>query len=444
LGLVNDRRDGVPRRGFRLGKLGLSLTGSYLAYQVQNLVLNDHQKRQRKEEFNRRASQKINEELGALKGPIMKLGQILSMQTQVLPPEAIHELAHLQMRAPAMHPTLARAQFKASIGKYPEEVFRKFSPEPIAAASLGQVHRALTRRGEPVAVKIQYPGISRAIANDFVLLRSATLPVRLSGYAPKAVIDEIQRGFTEETDYLKEARNIEFFRQALQSFEYLTIPKVYRDLTTDRVLTMSFLEGSIVGEFLKQRPPQALLDRIGSRLFELFHYQIQCVKVLHADHQPGNFLFCADGGIGLVDFGCVKRLTIDFADLTHCCVNRTWREGPTQAAHLCQLIWGPETAFERAGRLLDGLEKFVDLLFPGRGGGDTLVDFRRPDLLKAMMRCYSQAVKNRLTNPEFVFVSRTELGLCSLLHQLRARINTCEIWERTHQRAACLHCAVTR
>jgi hypothetical protein len=85
--------------------------------------------------------------------------------------------------------------------------------------------------------------------------------------------------------------------------------------------------------------------------------------------------------------------------------------------------------------MLEGMERFVDLLFPDRGKGERLVDFGRPDTLKAMMRCYGQAVKHRLTNPEFVFVSRVELGLCNLLHQLKARVNTRKIWERVHKQA---------
>ena len=182
----------------------------------------------------------------------MKLGQILSMQSQSLPDEALQELAQLQMRAPSMHPSLARAQFKATLGKYPDEMFREFDPEPLAAASLGQVHRAVTRQGEKVAVKIQYPAIRSAIENDFILLRSATLPSQLTGHTPTALLDEVQRGFLEETDYLHEADNLEFFRKQLSGLAYLTIPRVFREFTTDRVLTMSYIEGVTVSDFLRR------------------------------------------------------------------------------------------------------------------------------------------------------------------------------------------------
>jgi hypothetical protein len=433
--MVNERHYSAARRGVRLGKLGLKLTGSYLGYQMQNLFLSEESKGRRRQDFNQQTSRRISKELGELKGPVMKLGQILSMQTQMLPPEAIKELANLQMQAPGMHPTLARAQFKASIGKYPEEVFRDFAPEPFAAASLGQVHEAVTKRGERVAVKIQYPGIGQAIENDFKLLRSATFAGRLTGHAPPALLDEVQRGFAEETDYLKEAKNLDFFREALGCFDFLSVPKAHLALTTEKVLTMSFLKGESVGDFLKKKPTQNVLDQIGSRLVELYHFQIQCLGILHADHQPGNYLFQEDGRIGLVDFGCVKRLAIDFADLSECCVNRSWSQGRQQAAHVCQLIWGPDVIIDRAFRMLDGLQGLVDILFPEPKTGNLVVDFSNPNLLQTIIGCYGRALKHKLTNPEFAFVSRAELGLCSLLHQLGARVNTRVIWKRVHDQA---------
>jgi predicted unusual protein kinase regulating ubiquinone biosynthesis (AarF/ABC1/UbiB family) len=441
---VKSRGSSISARGFRLGKLGLSLTSSYLGYQLQNLFLEDDARAQRRQNFDRKTSHRISKELAELKGPVMKLGQILSMQSHLLSPEAIHELATLQMQAPGMHPTLARVQFKASVGKYPEEVFRDFSPEPFAAASLGQVHMATTTRGEKVAVKIQYPGIVRAIENDFKLLRSITLPGRVTGHLPRDILDEVQRGFSEETDYLKEASNLQSFRKALARFSYLSIPRVHYNLTTDKVLTMSFIEGESAGDFLKHKPSQKMLDLIGSRLFELYHYQIQRLGVLHADHQPGNYLFQSDGQVGLVDFGCVKRLSIDFADLSYCCVHRAWSRGPKEAAHICRLIWGWDVKIEKATTMLDSMQTLVDMLFPEPKQQPPLVDFGKPDLLNTLTRCYARALKNKLTNSEFAFVSRTELGLCGLLHQLGSKVNTREIWSRVHDLTTRGHCAVIR
>ena len=198
------------RRGLRLGKLGLSLTGSYLGYQAQNLFFGEDRQAERKRNFQQRASRRVREELQSLKGAVMKLGQLLSLQTHALPEDAIRELANLQMRAPGMHPALARAQFKSSCGHYPEEVFREFELEPFAAASLGQVHRAVTRNGEKVAVKIQYPAIRAAIENDFKVLRSASLPGRLTGHAPMAVLDEVQRAFWKKPIICTRAKTSSF------------------------------------------------------------------------------------------------------------------------------------------------------------------------------------------------------------------------------------------
>ena len=138
--------------------------GSYLGYQIQNIFLGETERPRRKAHFHKKASRQLREELGALKGPVMKIGQLLSMQSGTLSQEALLELANLQMQAPGMHASLTRVQFKSALGKYPEEMFREFDLEPFAAASLGQVHRAVTFKGEKMAVKIQYPAIRSAIS----------------------------------------------------------------------------------------------------------------------------------------------------------------------------------------------------------------------------------------------------------------------------------------
>ena len=312
-------------RGLRIGRLGLSLTGSYLGYQFQNLFLKERERPEKRMAFQKNAARQIRKELESLKGPVMKLGQILSMQSHILPEEVMSELANLQMRAPAMHPTLARAQFKASLGKFPEEVFREFTPEPFAAASLGQVHRAVTKAGEEIAVKIQYPAIRTAIEQDFKLLRSASFPARLTGHATEAMISEVERGMLQETDYVNEGRNIDAFRERLKCLSHVRVPRVHWDLSTDRVLCMSFVPGEPLPDFLaRNKPSQEVRNRIGVRLLELFNLQLHRMDQIHADPHPGNYLIDSDGTIGLVDFGCVKKFSREFIELMHAFEERAW------------------------------------------------------------------------------------------------------------------------
>jgi len=339
--VVNPKTNsGTLTRGFRLGKLGFQLAGSYLGYQAQNLFLGEAERPQRQARFQRQASRRMSEQLGQLKGPAMKLGQMASMASGALRPEALEELASLQMRAPGMHASLARAQFKSVMGKYPEELFREFDPEPFAAASLGQVHRGITQSGDLVAIKIQYPAIRSAIENDFKLFRPLTLPGRITGHLPAALLAEVERGILEECDYLQEAQNLEFFRKELRGFTYLSVPRVYHELSGDRVLTMSFTEGAPLRNFLLEKPSTAIRQLVGERLVEMYYTQLHGVKALHADPNPGNYLFQPGGRIGLVDFGCVKRLHLEITEIMNSIVNRSWRANDAASRRFLGLILG--------------------------------------------------------------------------------------------------------
>lgn len=429
--MVNSKvKSSTLSRGFLLGKLGFKLAGSYLGYQAQNLLLGEGERPRRAARFQERASRQVREELANLKGPVMKLGQLASMANGTIRPEALEELAHLQMRAPGMHASLARAQFKAALGKYPEEVFREFDPEPFAAASLGQVHRALTRSGDAVAVKIQYPAIRSAIENDFKLLRSVMLPGRITGYVPTALLAEIERGFLEETDYLHEAQNLEFFRKELKGLTYVSIPRVFRELSGDRVLTMSFIEGVSLRDFLKGKPSSALRDLVGHRLAEMYYTQLHWLKAFHADHHPGNYLFRADGRFGLVDFGCVKRLRLEITKIIDSIVARSWRQSDAAARQFLELVFGPEVPYRRARKLLPLLDRSADFLFPQGPSANAAVNFRDPELSNLAKNNSKQVLLERLCPPEFAFVSRAEMGLCHLLHELGARVNIGAIWRR--------------
>ena len=428
------QKSGALQRGFRIGKLGFGLVGSYLGYQAQNLLLSESGKPQRRARFRQKAAQRVSGELGELKGAVMKLGQLLSMQSGVFPEEALRALAALQMHAPGMHATLARAQFKASMGKFPEDVFREFDPEPFAAASLGQVHRAVTRKGEKVAVKIQYPAIRTAIENDFKVVRSATFAGQLSGHLPTAAIDEVQRGIMEETDYVNEAKNLKYFREQFEDIEWVTVPRVYEEFSSDRTLTMSFVEGQTLGAFLETKPSQQLRDLLGARLMELFEIQACHLKALHADPHPGNYLFQPDGSIGMIDFGCVKRFELDWSELRRFYDEWGWRESEAAERRFLKIICGPNAPYEKARKILPDLEEWWGLRSP-RGSGNFFFGRKmEPALKKKMDAAWARGARtifqNKMIVPEYAFLSRADVGICFLLEQLGAVVNISEIARR--------------
>ena len=437
--VTSQTNHGVLTRGFLLGKLGLKLAGSYLGYQAQNLFLGEGERPLRQARFQHQASRRVCEELGHLKGPAMKLGQLASMGSGVLRPEALEELAHLQMRAPGMHASLARAQFKSALGKYPEEMFREFDPEPFAAASLGQVHRGITQSGEKVAIKIQYPAIRSAIENDFKLFRSLTLPGRVTGHLPAALLAEFERGFLEETDYHLEAQNIEFFRKELKGLTYLSIPRVYHELSGDRVLTMSFIQGAPLRGFLMEKPTAAVRNLVGERLVEMYHTQLHWLKALHADSHPGNYLFQSDGRVGLVDFGCVKRLRLDMTEIMNSLINRSWRLSDAASRRFLGLVEGENMPLHRARKLLPVAEASADFLYPRGPSANPVVNFRDPKLFELAASNSKRALRDQLVNPEFAFVSRAELGFVHLLHELGAKVNMAAVWRRVSTAPAVGH-----
>jgi predicted unusual protein kinase regulating ubiquinone biosynthesis (AarF/ABC1/UbiB family) len=422
------QRNGPVKRASRLVQLGASLAGGYLAYQLRRPFFDEQGAAGQKQAWRRKQAQQVRQELQSLRGPIMKVGQALSMQTRFLGAEMVEELSALQMQAPPMHPTLMRAQFKGAFGKYPEDVFRAFEPEPFAAASLGQVHWAVTKSGEDVAVKIQYPAMREAIESDFQALRAAGFAARLTGHLQESVIREAQRGILEETDYMQEARNIEYFRKALAPLNFVRLPKAHPELSSAQALTMSRVPGLRLQDFLKTNPPQELRDRLGAALTRLFFFQLFRAQALHADPHPGNYLLNPDGTIGLVDFGCVKYLK---PEVTRCYAqfwSREWVRDSRLHAEIIRVIFGPKVSptEPRVRRCMSEIRRFYDEFHP-------LAEPRKPlnlgdpkfmDQLGVLARVL---LKNKFLSPEFIFLSRAESGMCNLLHILRARVPTTDI-----------------
>src|SRR2546426_661944 len=189
---MSSQKNTTTGRALSMASIGAGIAGSYVAYLLQRAFLGEAKGKIKLKSTHIRAARRMADEMQALRGPAMKLGQMLSLQTGVLPDEVLTELATLQMEAPGMHPSLVRVQVKASLGREPEEIFKHFTMEPFAAASLGQVHHAITHDGQRVAVKVQYPGIRQAIETDFSLVRTVSKPAQASGHISKAAIDEVE------------------------------------------------------------------------------------------------------------------------------------------------------------------------------------------------------------------------------------------------------------
>jgi predicted unusual protein kinase regulating ubiquinone biosynthesis (AarF/ABC1/UbiB family) len=348
----------------------------------------------------------------------------------MLPDETLAELTTLQMQAPGMHPSLVRVQIKQSLGHEPEEIFKQFSAEPFAAASLGQVHRAVTREGQRVAVKVQYPGIRESIKNDFKVFRTVSKPVQASGHFPKMALDEVENQILAETDYRREAGNIEFFSEQLAPLSFVNMPQVFPKYSSDKVLTMSLMHGQHLDDFLASRPSQKLRNELGTRLFDLFYFQVLKVESLHADPHWGNYLFGDDGTISLVDFGCVKKLSPESVSYLH---SAFLYPGSIHSADFSRLI---ETYYRSLGRklapptrraLIRFAANFYRKVYPPGPEKDVAFDFGNKEFLRDYLSEAKNLFRTKGVLDELIFMARAEMGLYQTLHRLKARVHTSRI-----------------
>lgn len=267
-----------------------------------------------------RSAERYAELLGRSKGVLMKAGQMLSFVSLsgAVPDEqrTIYQaaLGRLQADAPPMAPDLAAATFEAELGRRTDEVFAEFSPTPLAAASIGQVHAARLLDGRLVAVKIQYPGVEAAIRADlqntellatFFSLVRAMVP-GLTRMDLRAVAAEVTERITEEIDYVREATNQAAFADAYRGHPFIHVPEVVPELSTRRVLTQDLVEGLRWPDALLVTD-QAVRDCWGEVIYRFAIGSLRRLALFNADPHPGNYLFHLDRTVTFVDFGCVKR-----------------------------------------------------------------------------------------------------------------------------------------
>ena len=247
--------------------------------------------------------------LGNMKGALMKLGQMASYIDSGLPDHVRDTLATLQQDAPPMSPELAAQVVLDELGARPEEVFLEWDAEPIASASIGQVHRAITHDGQAVAVKVQYPGIAEAVAADLgnAGLVFAGLAALFPGLQPGPIVEELRARIGEELDYRAEATNQRSFAAHFDGHPFITVPKVIDRYCTARVLTTELATGSRFAEVLEWSADERNLA--AETLFRFSFGSIYRLHAFNGDPHPGNYLFNPGGRVTFLDFGLVKRFT---------------------------------------------------------------------------------------------------------------------------------------
>jgi predicted unusual protein kinase regulating ubiquinone biosynthesis (AarF/ABC1/UbiB family) len=259
------------------------------------------------------AAERLVATLGDLKGVAMKIGQTMAMDPDLLTPEIRAVVAKLQNQAPPMPWPTVKQVITTELGRSPEEAYASFEQEPIASASLGQVHRAVTKDGHTVAVKVQYPDIARAIHSDLDNLSAMVAMVATTSRLTqgKDYFKELQQGVLEELDYQVEAERSRRFAAAVAPFGDLKVPRVFDELTAERVLTLEFFDGETLKELLQRNEGLSNEQRfhLARLLTRVTWGPFLASGVVHADPHPGNFMLLKDGSLGVLDFGAIKQMS---------------------------------------------------------------------------------------------------------------------------------------
>ncbi len=390
---------------------------------ARSRLAEDEERRRLQAELECREAHDVVAALGHMKGAMMKLGQMASYLDEGMPEPMREALAGLRADAPSMPGDLALTEIERSLGRPLHELFDRIDPEPIAAASIGQVHRAITVDGRDVAVKVQYPGIGDAIEADLdnSEMIAMLLGMVFPGLDPTELVDELRVRITEELDYRREAENQRRFADDYRGHPHIWVPEVIEELSSTEVLTTEFVEGARFEDIYDRSPEEQ--QRVGEILYRFVFRSLNRNFVFNGDPHPGNYLLADDGRLAFLDFGLVKHFDPEeveqFARLIRAMIDRDVAEFRRTAEEVEVLRPGAPLSDQE---VFDWFTSYYELILDDEP--ITVTTAYSSKLLHQTFDAKTHAIlKHTNVPPTFVLIQRINLGLFSLLGRLEVTAN---------------------
>ncbi|GGE35937.1 ABC1 kinase family protein [Psychroflexus planctonicus] len=417
---------GKLSRTSKLVSTGAKIGGNYLKYYSKK-AFNSELTREELDESN---ATDIYDGLKSLKGSALKVAQMLSMEKNILPNAYVEKFSLAQFSVPPLSAPLVRKTFKQYQGDYPENIYDQFTPDSVNAASIGQVHKA-EKDGRKLAVKIQYPGVAESISSDLKMVKPVALKMfNIKGKDSDKYFKEVEDKLLEETDYILEVKQSKAISEACKHISNLKFPVYYQEMSSERIITMDWMQGIHLSEFAKTDFTQEQGNKIGQTLWNFYMYQIHHLKEVHADPHPGNFLINDKDELIAIDFGCMKKIPDEFyTPYFELAVPKNINNRVFFQEKLKQLeILRPDDK-------PDEVEYFTDLfhemlsLFTQPFHSETF-DFGDEEFwgkISNLSEKYSSDKQLRKMNgnrgsKHFLYINRTFFGLYNLLNDLKANI----------------------
>lgn len=419
--------EGKWARAGIVGSTALKVGLREVQHKVKRPFMSVERQQEDKQTLDDKNAQLIFNALTQLRGTALKAAQMLSMEVEILPERYRKELEKSFHQVPPLNRVLVRKAVQEQLGQPPEYLFASFNDQAFAAASLGQVHHATLPDGTAVAVKIQYPGIHVAMDNDMKLMRklAPNLP------NPQMVLqslEEIHARLLEEVDYEYEAASTHWFAEHLK-LEGVHIPKVYPEFSGARMLTTELMAGQHLEAWLSTNPSQAVRNRAAQNLYDMMAISVRQLQRLHADPNPGNYLFHADGTVSLIDFGCTKQFAPEFIHILPELL-KAFLNDDEQSILAAYRVLGMDhqpNASEWYQTTLRPFAQWVALPLQ-----EDSFDFSKnrdytSSAREVIQRLSQNTTLNKIAN-DFIFFDRTVYGLCKLFERMGAQVKARHHW----------------